>query len=461
MSFSLDQKQNSDLQSTYKPQEEQPTIQSTEASETQHLSESDGEEAGEIEKKNSSKFKNETTASSIIQSPVSSIGNSASSLCALETNLSDNSSEPDRNQLTTASTNPQLTNQLTIYQQWHEKPRSLSDSSSEAFCYQQHLHHAKLEPHSTTENTSYHYSQTKSSSANQSPCCYCYNNLYKTTSNTCSSNSGSSSHDSISVSQLSISTSTAAISSLGSVLSSTTPNINSNNQGIQTTVGQQSNNITTTHATLVSTTSSFNQQQAKITTSTVVSSSHSKSEHEEQRSRSATGCLFITGGDEQQTTSQSPKKSDQSRSSPHVVKQAVGLTKSDQESTALRHAKSQTQSSRRPTNRLANESTPEATAQSNRSMRSRNLLLQHQLHKSLSTPTLIVHEEQIANQSSERSSALSKIKNKITGNSSNSNISAIKAGTTSLFSTVRDKLLQHEYVFASFLLVLRHSLFKL
>lgn len=83
-------------------------------------------------------------------------------------------------------------------------------------------------------------------------------------------------------------------------------------------------------------------------------------------------------------------------------------------------------------------------------MRSRNLLLAHQLHKSISTPTLVVHEEPSPNQTSERSSALSRIKNKFTGNSSNSNISGIKTGT-SLFSTVRDKLLQHEYVFFGFL----------
>ena len=143
----------------------------------------------------------------------------------------------------------------------------------------------------------------------------------------------------------------------------------------------------------------------------------------------------------QQPTTTPPLTQQAQSSSPPVAGQPV-QSADEPEYSVLRHVKSQKQSRRPSNNRTANESTPE----SSRSMRSRNLLLAHQLHKSISTPTLVVHEEPSPNQTNERSSALSRIKNKFTGNSSNSNISAIKTGT-SLFSTVRDKLLQHEYVF--------------
>lgn len=216
--------------------------------------------------------------------------------------------------------------------------------------------------------------------------------------------------------------------------------------------------MTTTQVTLVQS-SSINQQQ-KITTS-IISTSTSQSTtttskpytEEQQRSRSSTGCLLTKEDDStkdpntqspiiqgtQTLTKQSLNQISSPRtSSPAIVKQTVSLTKSDQNSPI--NSKSQKQSRRPSNNRLTNETTIKPETQNNRSMRNRNLILQHQLHKSISTPTLIVHEEQTPNQPNERSSALSKIKNKFTGNSSNSNISALKAGTTNLFFTVRDKL---------------------
>ena len=385
----------------------------------------------------------------------SSAANSASSLCALEANLSEHLSGEDGGQ----STNLEQTNsqqqpgsQLAAHQQWHEKPRSLSASSGEAFYYQQQQHLAKTDTHSPENSTfiaCHHYAANQPHSVGQAPYCCCYNSLYHANHATdySRSNSGSSSHNSISVSQLSISTSTAAISSLGSMLSST-PNA---------PAAQQPNAqlTTTTQVTLVATTTSNSinqqQQQQQITTSIISSSSTTT---EGQRSRSATGCLFtgeqtVDPATVQQPSPQTtppPGQTQPQRSSPPVGKRSTARgdpepAVEEPEQSALRHAKSQKQSRRPSNNRLANESTPE----SNRSMRSRNLLLAHQLHKSISTPTLVVHEEPSPSQSSERSSALSRIKSKFTGNSSNSNISAIKAGT-SLFSTVRDKLLQHEYV---------------
>lgn len=412
---------------------------------SQQLSESEGEESTNNSQKQQLKnqqhkqhkhFHHKNYSSFNLPSPFASAASSASSsLCGLEENLTN---ENDNKK--------QFKNQLTTNQQWHEKPRSLSASSGEAFYKQQHICEQHLKDQTDKENISsnYHYTQ-KLQSANHSPCTCCY----KTQSNISYSisNSGSSSHDSISVSQLSVSTSTAAISSIGSVLS-TTPNYQNNNQS----VSQNSQLI----------------NQQKITTSIISSTTQStiisKSQSGEQRSRSATGLYTIAddlknssslSSDSQQkqkilqqkqqqqlqplqTQAELDKQQQSTQSiSPPVVK-SVGLIRSDQ--ITIRHAKSQKQSKRLSNNRLTNETAATTEIQNQRSMRNRNLILQHQLHKSISTPTLIVCEEQTQNQPNERSSALSKIKNKLSGNSSNSNISALKVGTANLFSTVRDKL---------------------
>ena len=458
--YSLDQK--IDQNSSHQNSNNNPQFTYKDRPETEpRLSESEGDESlnsganlknSSLIEQNQLKEKLKKKTSSNLPSPTASSADN-SSLCALETNLAEDKEQQFKNE---------LKNQLTTNQQWHEKPRSLSASSGEAFYYnQQQQHLTNVDLHSTAEaktsSVYHHYSNNKTNSANQSPCCCCYNNkLYNTNTNIYSrSNSGSSSHDSISVSQLSVSTSTAAISSTGSILSTTPNNQNTQQQITNTQL------TTTTQVTLVSTTasSSINQQNQSIIsfpTSIQQSTATAIEQHEQQRSRSSAGSLFSIGS-EQIVLVAAARQSTSPRTSPPVLltaKQIISLTKSEQNTTippSLRQVKSQKQKSRRPTNNrlLTNESaTPETQQPNNRSMRSRNLILQHQLHKSISTPTLIVHEEQTANQTNDvRTSALSKIKNKFTGNSSNSNISALKAGTSSLFSTVRDKLLQHEYVY--------------